>query len=187
MRIANQRDKKQKTKIARILDAIFRGLSRGFALKTAIESLGKFFNFRSSPASTVVGATTAVVATTTSYLGTRWWTDISDDEKIRSLIASNSTCFFRMARYTDAFLRGSARAETVINCLFVVGKLIGYDLETPAGIAGLITLFVATWTSYNRVVSRSRYAQELLSHTERHDAESSPVSYGTGTYSFQSP
>lgn len=152
-----------KNKIARALDSAFRGLSRGLAAKTFVEILGRIFHFNSSPAATITSIPVTLAASCTSYTGTRWWTlDNYNDEEIRSFIASNRACFFHSARYLDALFRGAARAEVVTNCLVLIGQLMDYDLLLPAGVAGFITLCLATWTSYNRGVTRSRYAEALL-------------------------
>lgn len=152
-----------KDKAARVLDSFFRGLSRGLALKTFVEILGRILGFEPSSSATIAGASVAIAASITSYTGTRWWTlETYTEEEVRAFMVSNRSCFFQTMRCADALFRGTGRAEIVMNTFIILGQLTDEDLLMPAGVAGLITLVLATWTSYNRGGGRIRYSEALL-------------------------
>lgn len=154
---------KAKDKVARVLDSAFRGLSRGLALKTLVEILGRTLGFEPSSSATIAGTSVAIAASITSYTGTRWWTlEAYTEEEVRAFMTSNRSCFFQTMRCADALFRGAGRAEVVMNTLMILGQLTDEDLLMSAGVAGFITLVLATWTSYNRGGGRVRYGEALL-------------------------
>lgn len=150
-------------KTARITDSLFRGLCRGLAIKNFITFLGRFFHRDTNSAGLIASLPVTLVTTLTSYAGTRWWTlDMDDKAEVTFFLSSNRSFFFKSTRGIDAFLRGMARAEAVENSLIIIGQLTQSDLLTPACISALITLFLVTWTSYDRGAARSQLVQTTL-------------------------
>ena len=108
--------------VARVIDAVFRGLSRGMAAKTFTESLIKLAGSTEDKFGNFVIIPVFLLTTYTSYVGTRWWTD--NYEKLNAYALSNQrSCLLRAQRLMDAFFRGIARAEATTNAISLIGTL----------------------------------------------------------------
>lgn len=140
----------------RTIDAFYRGISRGMSANTLVKLLGRIFYFNAQPAAAIISIPVSAVTAYTSYAGTQWWTD--SHEKIMRLLSQPKTRGQTCRKVVDASCRGAARADAISNCILLIGTFIGLDLTIPAGVLALVTLAVASWSSYRRTYKRHQYA-----------------------------